>query len=201
MLFDIKPVIHNFDREIPAGGLDGIPFQPFEVDWFGEPLDFTAKFRLGTDPERLFFEAQSSLPSKVGNHEKSGKYIEGLWEADVAEIFIREPGSTRYQEWNLSPIGDWWTHTLLDERQRDPDFQIPDKVKTSAEILNNSGWRAVLSFVRPDFDLSLARINVTMILKDSTGTRRFLSCCPNPETEPDFHNIRAYQAPKISFIS
>ena len=197
----IQPVVYVFDR--PISDVEGVnlPFQHFETDWDGVELDFTAGFRILAGTDFVRFEARSDLESKIQIGENFGNFIEGLWESDVAEIFVREPNSTRYQEWNLSPAGDWWTCGLLDERERDSSFVAPNHVRTSAKTLNNQGWEAVLFFARPRFDLELSRINVTMILEDSSGIRRFLSCCPEAEKKPDFHNIRAYQNPKIETIS
>ncbi len=191
----ITPQIHRCSRAILPEELQVLPRQRFETDWNGEPLAFRVEFALAVEPGFLHFLATTDLPTAF-LESREGEFIEGLWEQDVAELFIRDADSTNYQEWNVSPSGAWWSQTLSAERVRTPDFS-PDRATSVKRIVQPKGWGIILQIPHHEAIWQNVRMNVTLILTDENGSRRYLSCCPDPDKSPDFHTIKSYPTPTV----
>lgn len=134
----------------------------------------------------------------------------GLWERDVLELFIyeesegKEQGETvKYQEFNLSPEGAWWSQAFENVHQMLKSCQIESTypVKTCSEI-TQEGWRAALSVplrsLAVKFDINTVRINANAILGDG-DSKQFLSFTKLPGNNPNFHQPSAF--PKINLIN
>ncbi len=193
------PVIHEV-AAVRGVALEDIPWQRFERDWWNRPTRHRAEFRLIADEEWLRFEASAEqAPSAPAEGEGEGKFLEGLWGRDVAELFLAGEGES-YVEWNLSPHAAWWAQGFIRRRERDARFAAPDQVTTWAERVDGGGWRAGL--ILP-FDLGgrrdILRINVAMILDamPGDGEKTYLATVNNPDGAPDFHLVSAY--PKSVF--
>ena len=125
-----------------------------------------------------------------------------LWRYDVAELFLADPVSGRYFEFNLSPNGAWWTCELTAPRVRaeEIDIVIPE-VETFSDMAVDGSWLAAMSV---PLDLLRARLNfgagtranVTMILE--SPEQRFITASDLGGGEPDFHQPGRF--PEVSFI-
>lgn len=191
----MNPVIHESQQLLNPADLAALPRQRHEADWTGAELRFRAEFVLGLDPEALHLKAWCGLEPDCDFEREPGEFVPGLWRRDVAELFILDPESGVYREWNLSPVGAWWTDRYVAERERDPAYtHDPAAVQTLGEAnAGKPGWSAQISIERADIgDLTGKRMNVPMIAR-----QHFLSCCPEPKPEPDFHNISHYPLPEI----
>ena len=56
----------------------------------------------------------------------SNDFVEGLWCDHVWELFIANPLTREYVEFNVSPNGDWWACYFVDKRQRAALIQQPE---------------------------------------------------------------------------
>lgn len=195
----IIPVIHHFRHECGFQDLSQLPRQEFESDWFSAPIEFRAEFALAYSPGFLLFLVSSNLPSLIQKNQ-TGKFVENLWEQDVGELFIRKGSDSDYQEWNLSPSGAWWTQKFEGARAPDPQFE-PDTTTLAQVEPCETGWLSWLQAPYQEQITPETTIDITMILTDAQGQRRFLSCCPDPDIAPNFHRPKSYQTPKVIHFS
>lgn len=172
------------------GALD-LPLFGLAKDWHGAGVEPPAAFCVAVDPERLWFVAAHSRPARIHPAARPGRFTPELWQHDVAELFVAEPGSGRYLEFNLAPNGAWWSceFTGARERAEETDVVFPD-VATYAELAPDGGWVAAMSvpldLLRARVDLGEgSTLNVTFIL-ESPG-QRFLTVADLGAGEPDFH--------------
>lgn len=171
-----------------------IPLQVLDRNWEGLPTNCRANFILAIDPSSLYFavlgseeqlrEEQLSKPSI-----KVGDFIEGLWESDVYELFLRDEKSMRYREFNLSLTGAWWTASFFAPRKREER----GSQKQSAHVVK------VLNFIcliisKEDLQIDIgSTIHANVCACLGKKPRNFLSVA-NLRTEgtigadsPDFH--------------
>lgn len=181
-----------FESRTPLawGALD-VPLLGIRRDWHGGELDRPAGFSLAMDRRRLWFIATHGRPAVLHPRSRPGKYLAGLWEYDVAELFIAAPGSDRYFEFNLSPNGAWWSCEFKSPRVREEEMDVVmPEVATHAELAPDGGWVAAMSVpldllrARLDFGPE-CRVNVAMILNHPEP--RYLSAADLGGGTPDFH--------------
>ena len=163
------------------------------LDWFGQPARYQAEYTLSLLGTRLRFGFRAQKPPQCDLELRAGDFVEGLWESDVAELFLMGP-SGRYQELNLSPSGAWWCATFSGYRQRDSVLRCPS-VKTSAQW-DSGSWEAELSLdladlpVLADSDLSRARLHVASILDPERP--EYLCLGHVGGGQPDFHRAENF---------
>lgn len=177
-------------RQLVWGGLD-VPLFGLQNDWAGMPLDVPAAFSIISDPRRLWFIANHRKPASIHPQARPGTFQAELWRYDVAELFLAEPVSGRYFEFNLAPNGAWWSCEFTAPRVRaeEVDIAMPE-VATFSEMAPDGSWVAAMAIpldllkARLDFGPG-TQLNVTMILE--SPRQRFLSAVNLGEGEPDFH--------------
>jgi hypothetical protein len=171
-------------------------------DLDGTLLDVPAAFSLVTDAQHLWFIANHRKPALVHPQARPGAFQAELWKYDVAELFLSDPVSGRYFEFNLSPNGAWWTCEFTRPRLRadSVDIAMPE-VATFSELSVDGSWLAAMAIpldllrARLDFGAE-TRINVTMILE--SPNQRFLSANPLGGGEPDFHQPECFS--QVRFV-
>jgi len=169
--------------DVPIFGIakdcDGVDFQP------------AAGFALVQDPSRLWFIANHRKAAELHPQARPGAFQMDLWRYDAAELFISDPQSGRYLEFNLAPNGAWWTCEFTAPRVRadEADIAMPE-VATFAEMAPDGAWLAAMAIpldllkARLNFGES-SKINVAMIL--NSPAQKFLSFNPLGPEERDFH--------------
>lgn len=161
-------------------------------DWFGAPIADPIDVFLGVDRRNLWFGARCGGAPRCADA-MVGDFVEGLWEHDVVEIFAAEEGSRRYQEFNLSPKGAWWTAAFSEYRERMPTAAMPG-VRCFAEPWG-SGWRAAMAIPLDElsirWDLLRGRLNVTAVQGEPN---RFVTLTDLGGGEPDFHRAEKFTA-------
>lgn len=184
------------------GELD-VPLFGLAKDWHGKDMDPPAAFSLVRDPRHLWFIANHRKPAELHPKSRPGAFQAELWKHDVAELFLADPASGRYFEFNLAPNGAWWSCEFTAPRQRAEamDIAMPE-VATFSEMAADGSWVAAMALpldllrARLDFGPE-TRANVTMILE--SPAQRFLSAA-KPETGvPDFHQPERF--PRVSFAA
>jgi hypothetical protein len=159
------------------------------VDWFGRPTRHEASFRLSLQAGTLLYEFWANKAPQADLSHRPGDFVEGLWEHDVAELFIMAPEG-RYQELNLSPCGAWWSATFDEYRKRSAAWRCPS-VSTDAGWDDRSWW-AKLAINLEDLvvlegrGLEEAWLNVAAILDPESPEYLCLGAGAQAG-EPDFH--------------
>lgn len=180
------------------GELD-VPMLGLIKDWHGVTIEPPAAFSLAMDEHRLWFIAHHRRPASLHPLARPGDFQADLWKYDVAELFIADPVSGRYFEFNLAPNGAWWSCEFTSPRVREEetDIVMPD-VATFSDMAPDGAWVAAMAIpldllkARLDFGQN-SRINVTMILE--SPDQRFLSATNLGGGEPDFHLPQRFASP------
>jgi hypothetical protein len=172
------------------GELD-VPLFGLDKDLYGVPVPVPAAFSVVLDPRRLWFVANHRQPALIHPQARPGAFLAGLWQHDVAELFLADLDSGRYFEFNLAPNGAWWSCEFTGPRVRADEAEIAmPEVATFSELSPDGSWLAAMAVPR---DLLEARLdfgprtcmNVAMILE--SPEQRFLSAVPLAGAVPDFH--------------
>lgn len=182
--------IFTSPRPLRWGELD-VPMLGLLKDWHGAAVDPPAGFSLAMDERRLWFVAHHRKPAGLHPQARPGDFQAGLWQYDVAELFIADPVSGRYFEFNLAPNGAWWSCEFTAPRVRaeEVDIAMPE-VATFADMAPDGSWVAAmalpLDLLRARLDFGpRSRVNVAMIL--GHPDRIHLSAADLGGGVPDFH--------------
>ena len=166
-------------------------------DWFHEEIATPLAVFLGVGGGQLLFGA-TVRAAPWCEPARPGDFIEGLWERDVVELFLGEPGTPRYQEFNLSPRGAWWTVSLSEYRVRMETRPMPG-VRCFSEV-DAGGWRAALALPLDELSirwelLNGGTVNVTAI---QGNPQRFVTAADLGGGEPDFHRAERFLSPVLA---
>jgi len=188
--------IFRVKRPMTWGELD-LPLFGLEADWHRQRVAPPATWSLALDPERLWFVAGHGAPARVHPKARPGRFLEGLWEHDVAELFLADPADGAYLELNLAPNGAWWSCAFRGPRERrDPGGTNLPGVETFAELAPDGTWLAAMAIPRDTLRELVGfgdatRANVTFIL--GSPAQRFLSAAELGGGEPDFHRPERFR--------
>jgi hypothetical protein len=187
-------------RPLIWGELD-VPLFGLEKDLHGTPLQTAAAFSIVTDERHLWFIVNHRRPARLHPKARPGAFQSGLWGYDVAELFLADPVSGRYFEFNLAPNGAWWTCEFTAPRVRADEVEIAmPEVASFSEMAADGSWLAAMAIpldllrARLDFG-SDTRLNVAMILE--SPDQKFISANALRADEPDFHQPQQFS--KIQF--
>ena len=168
-----------------------MPMLGLSRDWLGDPLLVSAAFSLTMDDRRLWFVAHHRKAAQLHPLARPGMFQADLWHHDVAEMFLADPVSGRYFEFNLAPNGAWWSCEFSAPRARveETDIAMPE-VATFSDMAPDGAWLAAMAI---PLDLLRARLdfgprtqaNVTFIL--GSPKRQFVTAADLGGGEPDFH--------------
>jgi len=184
------------DKRFSLEQLKETKWNQIQLDLSGATCNKDARFLVAMDSASLFVLASAKLPTNCDNSLSAGTFKEELWKLDVAELFIAEDKSDRYQEFNLSPTGSWWSMGFEEYRSEASTFSPPDNIECSA-WRNGERWYASIVIPRDNLwiDLSLTehfRANVCFIL--GKKKRSFLSWERLVSKSPDFHLTEQFEA-------
>lgn len=192
--------IFTSPRPLCWGRLD-VPLLGLERDWHGNPLQVPAAFSLAMDERRLWFIAHHRRAAQLHPLARPGMFQAGLWHHDVAELFLADPVSGRYFEFNLAPNGAWWSCEFSAPRIRaeETDIAMPE-VATFSDLAPDGAWLAAmaipLDLLRARLDFGAAtQANVAFVLE--SPARRFVTAADLGDGAPDFHQPRRF--PAIAF--
>jgi hypothetical protein len=87
-------------------------------------LDVTVAFTPGRSLE-LDYALHGDLAALRVPPPAAALRTDGLWQHTCCEIFLREPGSARYYEWNLAPSGAWAFYAFDGYRASLPAVVVP----------------------------------------------------------------------------
>lgn len=193
--------IFTSPRALVWGELD-VPLCGLETDLHGAPLQAPAAFSVVADGDHLWFIASHRQPARIHPQARPGVFQAGLWQHDVAELFLADPVSGRYFEFNLAANGAWWTCEFTAPRVRAEVAEIAmPEVATFSDMAPDGAWLVAMAIpldllrARLDFGPE-TRMNVTMILE--SPEQKFVSACDLGGGEPDFHQPERFS--KVNFL-
>lgn len=184
--------IFRSPKALSSAEVRQVPKQSVSADWKGASLSSSFDWTFVLDPRTLWFLANVPGQPDFDRNLQLGEFVEGLWERDVAEFFIRDRGG-RYQEFNVSPAGAWWTVLLTSYRTR-AEATLEPHVTAIEVSASEHGWSAVLGVARDDLSVALeagSLIHVSGIAHKPV--KQFLSSHPVPSIDPDFHYPSCFQ--------
>lgn len=183
------------DAKLVWGELD-LPLMGMNSDWYGAALTPPLCFTIATDSSSLWFVATRQAPANCRPGAEPGSFTEGLWEHDVAELFLADPTSGIYLEFNLAPNGAWWAAKFTAPRvraEKQPDF--PSTVTSHWDDVSDREWcaaiRVPLTLLEKEIRFGAeTTANATAILNSPHHT--FHSAHKLPGAEPDFHQPASF---------
>lgn len=192
--------VFTASQPLAWGELD-LPMFGLFKDSSGSSLASPAGFSLAVDSHNLWFLAGYQEAASLHPQARPGAFQAELWKHDVAELFLADPETGRYFEFNLAPNGAWWVCEFTGPRQRAEmiDIAMPG-VATFADMAPDGAWLAAMAIpldllrARIDFGVT-TRLNVAMILK--SPAQRFLSVTDLGSERVDFHQPDKFS--KIQF--
>lgn len=183
-------LILKSNKNLQWGELD-LPVWGLEQDWHGETLAKPLMFSLAVDGRYLWFLAAGSTQAQSHPQARPGVFTAELWKYDVAELFLADPSSGRYLEFNLAANGAWWSCEFTAPRQRAEELDIPfPETATFAELSVDGGWMAAMAIPLDLLEARLGfgentKINVTFIA--NSPQQQFLSAAKLPGDQPNYH--------------
>jgi hypothetical protein len=167
-----------------------------QKDWFGGKADVPRTFVLACDPQSIWFYAYCKEAANYDAKFKLGHFAEGLWNFDVAEIFICDDTTKAYQEFNLSPNGAWWTSAFSDYRARTETLLYQTEGPSCFSTIEPDFWKACIRVPRSFLSLKASftektRANISFV--QSKPEIRYFSWAKIPSEKPDFHKSQGYE--------
>lgn len=145
--------------------------QSIQVSVERGPGGLHAHYRIEGDLDRV------RVPSP-----SAARRADGLWRHTCCELFVSREDAAGYQEFNLSPSGEWAAYAFSAYREGAgasdlvPDFHVKHdkgRLELHAEISVNE--RAKL------------RVAVAAVIEDTQGTLSYWALA-HPPGKPDFHH-------------
>jgi hypothetical protein len=185
-------VVYKTEQRLDVQQVRSVPTQAIESDWGGTGLTQGYCWSFVVDAESLWFTAAVPASPPADRVHSCGDFVEGLWEADVAEFFLMNARG-EYQEFNLSPDGAWWSMLFASYRERSPRPRTPEGIVVSVDRSAQS-WRVAFGVQRTQLQIApdeVTAIHVSGILYGG-GEGRYLSSAGQPSFAPDFHDRRCF---------
>jgi hypothetical protein len=161
-----------------------------DKDWFGTPVAARPQFELGLDAGDIVLRGRAEKAPLVVPGDTGG-YAEGLWNGDCVELFLVNPETGYYIEFNLSPKGGRWSCEFTAPRVRAPGAPR-DFVGVSTTAKRTDGaWESTIRIpvaslpAELAFDPAKTRGNVTFCLGDSH--QLYLTYADLGDGMPNFH--------------
>jgi len=193
-------MIFECAERLEWGALD-LPLVGIPRDWHGAAVEPVPGYALACDPDHLWFVAHHRAPASCHPQSRPGLFCADLWKHDVAELFLADPVSGRYLEFNLAPNSAWWSCEFAAPRQRAEaaDVAVPG-VRTWADLAPDGAWMAAMSIPLDVLRAKIAfsngsRGNICMIL--GSPDQRFLTAASLGRGGPDFHRPESF--PELAF--
>ena len=171
-----------------------LPRESRRIDWSGNPLPRPLTWCVAFDPETLWFFC--SLPGGGRSSSLRGEFVEGLWEDDVAELFIKSPAGI-YQEFNFAPSGAWWSMTLDEYRLRRSSPKRPE-IRDLTTSVSVGEWSVVVGLIRSSMEVpvtaqSCFHVSGMWYRKEPC----YLSSSAPHQLAPDYHHGSCFEAAEM----
>jgi len=184
--------------------IKGMDLKPIDADWYGASAPGNPRWGLEIKGGYLTLRGVCSAPPLCIAEDREGAFVEKLWEGDVIELFLLNPQTGFYVEFNLGPRGGWWYCAFNSPRKR---AALPERLSgviaraapsgTACSIANGAFRDAVpqawdssltvpLTSLPPalSFDTEAPMGNITFCLG---RPQQFISLADLGGGTPDFH--------------
>jgi hypothetical protein len=170
-------------------------FQSTSLCWSDQPLPRSFKWSLVSDSKHLWFCASLPFPT---NERRSDDvtFVEGLWNKDVVELFLLNPSTGNYIEFNFSPTNAWWCCEFESYRAA-KILEISPKLNHLECHSDDSSWDVVaaLDLQSLPFPIdSSTLVHISGIIQQQQPRPIYLTSNANRPShyDPDFHRIDCF---------
>jgi len=159
-------------------------------DWYGDRVIGRPKWALWIHGGNLHFRGGADMPPFCLDKDQGGSFVEGLWDGDVAELFLFNPATGYYLEFNLSPKGSWWCCAFDAPRRRTVPSLAPLLGTRTESAMTEAGWNSALVLPLSSlpaalaFDPETTKGNVSFCLG---SPQRCITLADLGDGKPDFH--------------
>jgi hypothetical protein len=167
-----------------------IPLNSFSHDWFGAIVPDAPLWGLAINNGNLILRGASRKPPICIQRDMEGSFVEGLWEGDAAELFLHNPKTGFYFEFNLSPRGAWWCCGFDAPRKRSAAAPKPLSGAITFSVPSETAWDSALAVpiksLPPElaFDVNVTSVNIAFCLG---RPQLYFSLADLGGGQPDFH--------------
>ncbi len=194
--------IFTSNQPLSWGKLE-LPLCGLTEDWFGTHLTSPSVFTLAKDDKSLCFIAVFPQHSNIHPAANPGQFTAELWKYDVAELFLANPATGEYLEFNLTSNGAWWASKFSSVREpagTQPFFteHIQSHHESSELDQRVVGLEISLDFLKREIDFSVKTSANTTFIRESPSPR-YLSASKLSGDKPDFHQPSCF--PTVTFES
>lgn len=174
-------------------GLKPTPSILFENSMAG-PVDAMARVDIWSDTTQIRVTFEVEATALFDQAVNPGEFHRGLWKFDCGELWLGNPSTGRYLEFNLAPNGAWWAMAFSGVRIEDPSCPPPDCVGIGK--VERDKWTASLTTTRAEIRRCLGSDteltgNLTLVLGGCPDVNppleNFSSLGKLGGVQPDFH--------------
>ena len=159
--------------------------------WDGEAVAGAPTISLAIEGDRLVLRGSRRAPADLLASDRSGAFMQGLWERDCTEAFLLNPDTGAYLELNLSPSGAWWACLF----RKKLDRITPDGLRlagaTGTGHVETGSWttelRIPLSSLPPELAFAPGRTRANLCFCLGHGPQHYLTLRDLGHGRPDFH--------------
>lgn len=161
-------------------------------DWYGTTLKKPLCWELNLGEAEGVYSVQVPFVPRTRSVDVSGKFVEGLWEQDVVELFLAGD-SGRYVEFNVSSQGAWWFMPFSDYRVRAETRCERPRVSVAIEPARRE-WRVELVFGLEKILAYLGRITAWHVaaIHYAPTSVTYISSRNTEGGDPDFHHFSSF---------
>lgn len=117
---------------------------------------------------------------------------DGLWQTTCFELFLKEPGTARYTEYNLSPSCQWAAYDFADYRAEPANRPAPRDLSATYRAGGKTsifdGYVPVAALPRLPAAMAL-----TAVIEETGGVKSYWALC-HQGAAPDFHDPACFTA-------
>ncbi len=163
-------------------------FPPTAIEAIDVELDLSKKSVL-----TLWYTVFGSLDALVVPREVSERRADELWKTTCFEMFVRNPSSPSYLEFNFSPSTQWAAYRFDGYRSgmRPAELSYPPVISSS-----RIGWFEL--HVTLPLDLlggTVQLLQLSAVIEEKDGTKSYWALA-HPTGKPDFHHPDCF-APEL----
>ena len=157
-----------------------MPVLPFGGVFFRKdtPKNLSVEYKLTENLEQLILPEHTSTPNRQHN----------LWQHTCFEFFLGIKNSTKYWEFNLSPIGNWNVFRFFDYRQNlDQEMaftSLPFQLKQQSDLFQLNLELNLAKIITPEQSLD---VGITTVIENKEQKLSYWAL-NHPAKEADFHD-------------
>ena len=110
---------------------------------------------------------------------------DGLWNTTCFELFLREPNSANYFEFNFSPSSQWAAYRFNNYREGMSDWDTPTPDIGNDASETHFAVEATISL--PQIDIGVWDASMSVVIHER-GDRKSYWTIKHPDGAPDFHH-------------